>query len=204
MRRRAAVMLAIAMFCSVVMLGAFPVAQAAPGPTVRGDRQAATELEAVYKRFDEQRSWRSRMSFPGPPPGSMTSEFVAPNRMHIIMNIGGEVTDIFLIGDAMYIKGGRDCTKLPQKVNMPNPREHMQQDASAVVEVARGGAEAVEGTPTQTYNLTVTAQGRTFRQKMYVAGTGLPRRLETFSAEGTVVIDYLEYGAGIVINDPPC
>lgn len=204
MRRYAVVMLAIAILCSVLLPGVVPVAQAAPGPTVQGDRQAATELEAVYKRFNEQRSWRSRMSFPGPPPGTMTSEFVAPNRMHIVMNMGGQVTDVFLIGDTMYIKGGRDCTKLPQKVNMPNPRDHMQQDANAIVQVARGGAEAVEGTPTQTYNLTVTAQGRTFRQKMYVAAPGLPRRLETFSNEGTFVIDYLEFGAGVVINDPPC
>lgn len=90
-------------------------------------------------------------------------------------------------------------------MQLPNPREAMQQRSDAVIQVTRGGAEVVEGTPTQTYNLTITAQGTTVRQKLYVAtATGLPRRVELSSDQGTIVIDYFDYGAAITINDPPC
>lgn len=121
----------------------------------------------------------------------MTSEFVAPDRQHLIMSQGGQTLgEYFLIGNTMYVKSGRDCSKLPQKITLPNPPEHMQPDPDAVIQVARGGAEAVDGTPTQTYAVTITSQGKTVRQKMYAAtATGLLRRLEVSSNEGPLIID---------------
>ncbi len=65
-------------------------------------------------------------------------------------------------------------------------------------------ARTVEGTPTQTYNVVITAKGKTIRQKMYVATqTGYPRRVEDSGQEGTVVIDYWDFNAAITI-EPPC
>ncbi len=204
-RHRHEIALTIVALASLLLAGAATGTRAAPGPTIQGDAQAVAELRAIYARFGEAKSWRSRMAFPGPPPGTMTMEFVAPDRIHMIVNQGGQAGEYFLIGNTMYVKSGRDCIKLPQRINLPNPREHMQQESDAVIQVTRGGAEVVDGTPTQTYNLTITSQGRTVRQKMYAAtATGLPRRLEISSAEGTMMIDYIDFGAGITINDPPC
>ena len=53
--------------------------------------------------------------------------------------------------------------------------------------------------------MTITSQTKTVRQKMYAAtATGLLRRLEVSSNEGPIVIDYLDFGARVTINDPPC
>lgn len=55
---------------SVLLLiasGLLPVVHAAPGPTIQGDAQAVAELRAIYNRFNDQKSWRSRMTVPGTP-----------------------------------------------------------------------------------------------------------------------------------------
>lgn len=117
------------------------------------------------------------MNIPGPPPVTNVVSFVAPDRFHMIMNQGGgsASSEFFVIGKEVWIKNAGGCGKMPAAINLPNPREGLQQASDAVIQVTRGGAEAVEGTPTQTYNLVITSQGTTVRQKLYVAtATGLP------------------------------
>lgn len=199
------VMLCVLLLAVVLLASAHPVVRAAPGPTIQGDAQAVAELTAIYRRFGEAKSWRSRMTIPGSTPATHTIAFVAPDRFHMVMSAGNTTSEFFVIGKSVWTKSGGTCTKLPGSVQLPNPREAMQQQNDAVVQVVRGGTEAVDGTPTQTYNVTVTSQGTTVRQKLYVAtATGLPRRVEMATAQGTMVIDYFDYGAAITINDPPC
>ncbi len=53
--------------------------------------------------------------------------------------------------------------------------------------------------------MAVESQGRQTQERLFVAtGTGLPRRIEIRSDQGTTVVDYLDYGAQITINNPPC
>ncbi len=192
MSRICAVLLAVALVVP-------SVAVAGPaGPTIQGDPQAVAEYRAAYEKFGSARSYRSKMAAGAQ--GAMTIEYVAPDRWRFIFT-GGE---FILIGETSWSRDPGRCVKLPQKVRMPDPREGVQQESDAIVQVAKGGAEAVEGTPTQTYNVVITVKGKTIRQKMYVATqTGYPRRVENSGQEGTVVIDYWDFNAAIAI-EPPC
>ncbi len=168
------------------------------GPTFQGDSQAVAEYRAAYEKFGSARSYRSKMTAGAQ--GVMTIEYVAPDRRRITFT-GGE---FIIIGDTMWSRDPSRCVKLPQKMPLPDPREGVQQDADATFQVAKGAPEAVEGTPTQTYNAVITAKGKTIRQKMYVATqTGYPRRVENSGQEGTLVIDYWDFNAAIAI-EPPC
>jgi hypothetical protein len=192
MPRICAVLLTVALVVPIV-------AVAGPaGPTIQGDPQAVAEYRAAYEKFGSARTWRSKMTAGAQ--GAMTIEYVAPDRTRFIF-AGGE---FIMIGDTQWSRDPGRCVKLPQKVRLPDPREGVQQESDTIVQVARGGAEAVEGTPTQTYNVMISAKGKTIRQKMYVAiQTGYPRRVENSGQEGTVVIDYWDFNAAITI-EPPC
>jgi len=198
-------MIRFVLWLLVFILGPAPAAFAAPsGPTFQGDPQAVAEVQAAYQKFGAARTWRAKMTFPGGG-GTQTVEFVAPDRFHMIMNQGGRTTEMFMIGRDFWMRSGNTCQKLPASMPVANPREMMQSGSQATITVARSGPEAVEGTPTQTYMVTVDAQGTQSRQKLYVASAGgLPRRLEIQSPQGTMTIDYSDYDAQITINDPPC
>ncbi len=180
-----------------------PIAAAAPaGPTVKGEPQAVAELQAAYQKFGAARTWRSRMRS-----GDTvnTTAYVAPDRFHMVIAQGNQTTEIFMIGREMWAKGGGTCNKLPAAVPVMNPKEMVEQTSDTTISVTKSGPENVEGTPTQTYQLVVESRGTTTRQKFYVAtATGLPRRIETLSAQGNVVVDYFDFGAAITINNPPC
>jgi len=97
------------------------------------------------------------------------------------------------------------CQKLPSSVPMMNPRQAMEHGTDARITVNKGVLEIVEGTSTQTYMMTVETRGLQTMEKLYVAtDTGLPRRVELASNQGTTTIDYFDYNAPIMINDPPC
>ncbi|HEV8339937.1 MAG TPA: hypothetical protein VGR25_09835 [bacterium] len=197
------------LYFSVLLLGIpgpIPAVHAASGPSIQGDSQTVAELNAAYKKFADANSWRSRMTLPGSPPIINTVSYVAPDRFHMVMSRGtDQPLEYYLVGNGIWLKNAAGCTRLPGSVNIPNPREMLKQSDDAVIQVTRGGTEVVEGTPTQIYNLVITSKGITVRQKLYVAtATGLPRRNEVTSQQGTTVVDYSDYGAPITINNPPC
>jgi outer membrane lipoprotein-sorting protein len=176
---------------------------AAPGPTFKGDPQAVAEVQAAFQKFATARSWRARMTSSGV---TTTTEFVAPDRFRMVTTQDNQTTEIFLIGREMWTKSGGTCQKLPAAVPVANPKELAEQTgADTTITVTKAGPESVEGTPTQTYQLVVETRGNTARQKLYVAtATGLPRRIEIQSPQGTVAVDYFDYNAAITINNPPC
>ena len=191
MLRICAVLLVVALVVPIVAL-AGPA-----GSSTQGDPQAVAEYRAAQEKFATARTFRSKLTAAQ---GAMTIEYVIPDRRRITFT-GGE---FIIIGETMWSRSPSNCAKLPQKMPLPDPREAVQQDADATYQVAKGAAEAVEGTPTQTYNVVITAKGKTIRQKMYVANqTGYPRRVENVSSEGTVVIDYWDFNTAIAI-EPPC
>ena len=152
--------------CALLLAAALVVpivAVAGPaGPSMQGDPQAVAEYRSAQEKFASARTFRSKMTAPQ---GAMTIEYVAPDRRRITFT-GGE---FIIIGESMWSRNPSGCGKLPQKMPLPDPREGVQQDADSTFQVTKGAAEAVEGTPTQTYNVVITAKGRTIRQKMSVA-----------------------------------
>lgn len=176
-----------------------------PGPVYQGDAQAVAEVQAVTQRFLAATTWRVRITPPGE--RAQTMEYVAPNRFHMLMpSPGSQQSEMFMIGDDVWARTGGSCQKMPVAVPFANPREAMEHRGSGKITVTRDGPGTVEGTPAQTYLVTtVDTQGVQVQQKLFVAtATGLPRRIEVRSDRGTTVIDYLDYGAPIAINNPPC
>jgi len=196
-RRVVRLMLRICVVLLAVALVVPIVALAGPGGSAQGDPQAVAEYRSAQEKFAAARTFRSKLTAAQ---GAMTIEYVAPDRRRFIF-AGGE---FIVIGEAAWSRDPTRCAKLPQKMPLPDPREAIQQEGDSTYQVAKGAAEAVEGTPTQTYTVVITAKGKTIRQKMYVATqTGYPRRVENASSEGTVVIDYWDFNTAIAI-EPPC
>lgn len=195
----------IAVVLAVLTLLPTPVVRAA-APTIKGDPQAVAELQAVFQRFLAARSWRTRMRSGDT---TTTTEFVAPDRFHLIIAHGTrDSTEMFIIGRQVWLRSSEGCNKLPAAMpfNFANPREMTEHGAAdTTITVTRGGSEAVDGTPTRTYLLVVETKGVTVREKMYVAtATGFPRRLEIQTERGPLILDYFDFNAPIAINDPPC
>lgn len=174
------------------------VVVAAPAtPTIQGDAQAVAEYTAAFQKFAAARTYRSRL---GSAQGAITIEVVRPDRMRFTMQAGQFVR----IAMSMWSIESGKCSKIPAAIRMPNPDEIAQQDSDSTIQVARIGAETVEGAPTQVYNVVVTAKGKTIEQKVHVATqTGYPRRIESTTAEGNAVIDFWDFNAAIAI-EPPC
>ena len=172
------------------------------GPTFRGDPQAVAEVMSALQKFGAARSWRSRMT--SPDGTSTATEFVAPDRFRMVLSQGNQTTEIFIIGRETWTREGGTCTKLPATIPVTNPKDLAEQTGAETITVTRGNPERVDGTPTQTYTMAVESRGTTTRQKLYVAtATGLLRRIEAQASQGTLLIDYFDYGAPITIN-PPC
>ncbi|MDQ7849760.1 MAG: hypothetical protein QN152_04560 [Armatimonadota bacterium] len=182
---------------------ASPVASGAPANlTWKGDPQAVAEVQAAFQKFAAARTWRARMTSGD---STTTTAFVAPDRFHMTIVQGKETTEMFLVGREVWMKSGGTCQKLPAAPPVKTPKEMIEHGGAATtITVTRAGREAVGGTPTQTYLLTVESRGTTARQKLYVATTsGLPRRLE-IQETPPATIDYFDFGASITINSPPC
>jgi outer membrane lipoprotein-sorting protein len=182
---------------------ALPAASAAPaGPTFKGDPRAVGEVQAAFQKFAAARTWRARMVSGD---STTTTAFVAPDRFHMTIVQDNTTTEMFMIGREVWMKTGGTCQKLPAAVPVKTPKEMIEHGAAeTTITVTKGGAASVEGTPTQTYLLTVESRGTTVREKLYVATkSGLPRRLEIQGTPPTT-IDYFDFGAPITINRPPC
>ncbi len=191
----------LAALLNVILLAS--AAAGAGGPVFQGDPKAIAEVQAAFQKFSTAHTWRARITSPGG--GTQTMDHVAPDRFHMSFSKGGRTSDMFMIGREAWIQSGGTCQKLPAPLPMINPRQALEQQSDAKITVSRGGPETVDGSPTQTYMLTVDAQSRQVREKLYVAnGSGVPRRVEMPSERGTIVIDYLDYNAPITINNPPC
>ena len=180
------------------------IVTAAPaGPRFQGDPQAIAEVQAAFQKFGAAKSWRARMS--SPQGGTQTMEHVTPDRYRMVLTQGNQTTEMFIIGNEMWLRQGGTCQKMPAAVPVQNPRQYVEHETDTTITVTKGGPETVEGTPTQTYMMTVETRGQQSRQKLFVAtGTGLPRRIEVQSQQGTTTIDYLDYDAPITISNPPC
>lgn len=184
-------------FMLLIALTLPTVIVAGPAPTIQGDPAAVAEYVAAFQKFSASRTYRSKMSSAQ---GALNMEVVRPDRMRFAMP-GGQ---FIKIATTTWTIVSGTCTKVPPSFRLPNPEEYAQQDSDSTIQVTKTGPEAVEGDPTQTYNVVVTSKGKTGRQKVYVATqTGYPRRIDASSPEGNATIDYWDFNAAITI-EPPC
>lgn len=183
-------------------LGHAGTVAAQAGPTFGGDPQAVAEVTAAFQKFSAARSWRARMT--SPDGTSTATEFVAPDRFRMVLTQGNTTTEIFIIGRETWVREGGNCSKLAATIPVTNPKDLAEQTGADTITVTRGNPEIVDATPTQTYTMAVESRGTTTRQKLYVAtATGLPSRIEVQASQGTMRVDYFDFGAPITIN-PPC
>ncbi len=201
MRSRASTTVSVLLLAAVALLLPLLPVRAAPGPTFKGDPQAVAEVQAAFQKFTAAPSWRSRMTGAG---GNVLTEYVAPDRFHMVMTQNNQTTEIFVIGRDAWMKSPGSCAKMPANVPMRNPKD-MAAHASAdsTITVAKSGPATIEGTATQSYMVTTVSGGTTTTEKLYVAtGTGLIRRMEIQGREPTT-IDYFDYNVPLKV-DPPC
>jgi malate synthase len=192
-----------------------PAASAGPAPTIRGDPQVLTEVQAAQNKFASAKSWRSRMtmSVPGQsvPLPPRTTEFVAPDRTRMTWADGrGGTAGHIRIGGDSWTFGTGGCIKTASGVRPPGPdaRDAVLGPSDATLEIAKGGRETVEGMVTQTYTRAYTTSDGQMREKLFVAvDSGYFRRIEiVVSRDGvtvTMTMDYVDYDSPITIS-PPC
>lgn len=204
--RRSPRRLAVILLSALLVLVLSTVDIRAATPTVKGDAQAAREMQAAFQKFMAAKTFRSRISGSGSGGAITTTDYVAPDRFHLTIAQGTNRTEMYLIGRQIWIRSADGCSKLPAAVPFMNPKEIMEHGAAdTIITVSRTGPATIEGTATQSYALVVESKGTTAREKLYVANdTGFPRRIEVESPRGSVVIDYSDFNAPITINDPPC
>jgi hypothetical protein len=151
-----------------------------------------------------------------------TMEFVAPDRVHFVMDIAGEPFESITIGQIEYTKdsdGQWLKTSSEARSNTSNQRRFFA-DPRYVAELTGNvsdaqfvGSEAVEGVPTRVYQFKHRLPDSTdvYSSRLWVAANdGLPRKFETahdFVSEGVKMAGkssgvFYDYDAQIQITAP--
>jgi hypothetical protein len=193
------------LFATLVITAVMSAAsQAAPaGDAAQNDPQAVSELTAARGKFAALRTYRTRMSMGGQE--VMVIETVRPDRTRIRIPAPppAPATEITMIGNDQWQRSGTACRRAS---GSPIPVGRDDSDPTRVqgtATVQRGAPENIEGAPMQVYLVTSEFQGQQGRQKFYVLPTtGMIRRMETSSAQGTLTFDYFDYDAAITITAP--
>ncbi|MDQ7859860.1 MAG: hypothetical protein QN174_11280 [Armatimonadota bacterium] len=192
-----------------IALAAAPAVPAAPAAAFQGDPAAIAELQAALEKFNALRTWRARMTLAGQSVAPIIISSAGPDRTQMTIGAGGAVQQMYILeGIGTWVQQGTQCSRLPGGTSAPGP-SRADADPSArregTVTVTRGDRQILDGVPTQTYLMTVEAQGRRSQLKYYIdPAITLPKRMEIQSERGTLIFDYYDYNAPIVINNPPC
>ncbi|MDQ7843986.1 MAG: hypothetical protein QN141_11480 [Armatimonadota bacterium] len=176
--------------------------------TVKGDARAWQEVAAAYERLARLRTYRMKMKVEGQPM-TMVVEHVSPDRTRTLMQAEGFTMEMVSVGDRMQyrtVTGGTSGPWQCQKPPTAAPTAEDARNARGEVTISRLGEVTVEGVRTQGYDYSWTSQGKTVRQRLYVAGDGLPRRLVVLDDAGKpqMTIDYYDFNAPITIEFARC
>lgn len=178
---------------------------ATAGPVVKGDPKAYAEIKAAFVKWLHVKSYRAKQA--SEKMGSMTMEFVSPDRYHIVQKMGGVVAETINVGkEGRLRQGGGPWQCLPEQEPMSFNLKDME-EIKGEVTAAKGPVVAIDGVQTQSYTYSTNENGKTSNQKLFVALTnGLPKRIQGLDKQGAVKwsIDYFDYNAPITITVPPC
>jgi hypothetical protein len=151
------------------------------------------------------KSYRAKETVQGM--GSMTMEYVSPDRYHIVQNIRGVVAETINVGKQGRLRqGGGPWQCLPEHEPISFNSKDME-DIKGEVTAARGPVVTIDGVQTQSYTYSTNENGKKSNQQLFVALTnGLPKRIQQQDEKGAVqwTIDYFDYNAPIAITLPPC
>ena len=180
------------------------------------DAAAMNGIRQAYMKLAEQKSWRVKSTHAGEKKTTSTTiSFAQPDRLHMVSE---EFEQIHISGSAYMKSGDGKWQKLP--INMANMIEQYRKDPSLIESTVRGativGKDTVEGKSMTVYRYYSSAKfagglasGGAW-SKMWVDGTGLPRKLESesrgqvlgFSSTSNTTSIYYDFGANIRINAP--
>lgn len=186
------------------------VAGAAAQLTVKGDARAWQEVTAAYEKLAKLKSYRVKMTMEGQP-GAMVTEHVNPGRTRMVMTVQGMTLESVTVdGKTAYRQTGGGpqgsawtCRSMPAGgVQAPPEPKAFKGEVTA----GRIADATVEGTKTSGYEYTWVTQGQSIKQRLYVAGDGLPRRMVVLDAAGKAqtTMDYYDFNAPITIEAPKC
>lgn len=178
-----------------------------PVPTSVNPMDALTKMFSGWASVHSFRMKMTTTTATGTPaPQESTMDVVMPDRMHLIT----KGVDVIKIGAVIYMKVGTMWQKvaLPQGLDFSFADvKKLQSEFGASTDVKFIGAEVLDGTPTLTYQYTVsikTPVATTTTSKVWVAvSDGLPRRTESVSKSGAkTVVTFYDYNAAITIDAP--
>jgi len=98
----------------VLLLPLLPASVGYSAPTIRGDPQAAREVQAAIRKFSATRSWRARMDSHNDEP--LIVEYVAPNRFHV-RDPGDPQGGLFVVGLELWERSSGECTKFEEPIS---------------------------------------------------------------------------------------
>lgn len=178
---------------------------ATAAPVVKGDPKAYTEIKAAFVKWLQVKSYRAKEMAQGM--GSMTMEYVSPDRYHITQQMSGVVAETINVGkEGRLRQGGGPWQCLPEREPISlNPKG--MEEIKGEVTAARGPVVTIDGVQTQSYTYSTNENGKISNQKLFVALTnGLPKRIQQLDGKGAVqwTMDYFDYNAPITITLPPC
>jgi len=181
---------------------------AAAQVTVKGDARAWQEVGAAYDRLAKLRTYRVKMKFEGQP-ASMVIEYVNPDRTRMLMQAEGYTMETVTVGAQVQYRMVTAGTPTPWQCAAPPRTTQTPDDARSArgeVTISRLGEVTIEGVRAQGYDYSWTSQGQTVRQRLYVAGDGMPRRLVVLDSAGKVQVtmDYYDFNAPVTIEFAKC
>lgn len=196
----------------VAVLGVVLFAGAAAGQSVRGDQRAWQEISAAWERLNRLKTYRMRITSPGQPAPSVI-ERVNPDRSRMVVKQGGITIESVTVGKETRFRmtgpgmpGSWQCQgDLPKGAAPAAPARLGAVEGE--VTARRLGRATVAGVAVQGYEYTVSSKGGATTQRLYVAGDGLPRRLEVLGGKGgqpASTIEFYDFNAAITIPLPAC
>jgi len=176
--------------------------------TVKGDARAWQEVGAAYDRLAKLRTYRVKMKVEGQAM-TMVIEFANPDRTRTLMQAEGFTMETVTVGSQIQYRMVPAGAPAPWQCAAPPRMTQTPDDARSArgeVTISRLGEVTIEGVKTQGYDYSWTSQGQTVRQRLYVAGDGMPKRLVVLDSAGKVqlTMDYYDFNAPITIEFTKC
>lgn len=168
--------------------GAAPAA-GTPAPTPAAASPSASAKDAFRSNMDafaQAKSYQATMTMAGGPMGEMKSDmdFVAPDRFHMRMNMGGQPMEVIMIGSESYMKMGGQWMKNPSQAQQEMPKWDQELKKSLdTAEVQDLGEESVNGVQARKFQVKLT-QPQPADTTTWFGPDGLPVQVVTSASAG--------------------
>ncbi len=171
-------------------------------PTVKGDPGAWIEIAAAYRRLNQLRTYRIRLSAPDRTTGTL--DIVNPDRIHTVVRSDKVQIETIQVGKALrYREGNRwRCAGDVPAFPLQDPT-----NVRGEVTVTRKGQQTINGVRTRVYAYARKHEAVVTKRRIYLdARTGLPVRLEILNVSWQLAqrLDYYDFDAPFRIALPPC